>query len=544
LTRPKAGALPGIGDIQAMWQASGLKSKLLFTALMVVVFRLGIQVPIWGVDPLKLQTLLDQHANVRQLIGFLDMFSGGAFSSVSVLALGIGPYITASIIMQLLTVVIPRLEELQKEEGEAGRRKISQYTRYLTVFLALFQGALILRLLAGAGAIYPEIVANGASLAMFYAQAILSLTAGALFALWVAEMITERGVGNGGSLLIFIGIVSRIPIYWGQTEQLVANDGGKSFALVLLLLVYLVTVGLIIILQEATRKIFIVSAKRQVGNRIYGGQNTHIPFKINPSGVMPIIFAFAVLAFPSTIMGIVQDQYNRQQQQQMIQQPVAPAPAVATTTAADASAPKPGAPGSDELPAAPDKSPPQPASGKQPSPVAASPASPAVPGASAAPAAPGTASTGGSLAAPKKDFLGNFIAFYLVYLAPGKPAYIALEFLLIVFFTFFYASIVPSMQPKEIADNLKKYGSSIPGIKPGRPTAEKLSEILSRTTCIGAFGLAAITLVASSATSWTHITTLAGLGATSLLIMVGVALDTVNQIRVHLLARQYEGFLK
>ena len=447
MTKPKAGAIPGLGDIQAMWQASGLKQKLIFTVLMIALFRLGIQVPIWGVNPERLQPLLGS-----QVLGFLDMFSGGALSSVSVLALGIGPYITASIIMQLLTVVIPRLEEMQKEEGEAGRRKISQITRYVTVVLAIFQGALIMRLIASAGAVQAG-VDPGFGMAMFYAQSVLSLTAGAVLALWIAEMITERGVGNGGSLLIFVGIISRIPFYWEQTEQLVSNDPGRSFALVILLLIYLVTIGLIIILQEATRKIFIVSAKRQVGNRVYGGQNTHIPFKINPAGVMPIIFAFAVLAFPSTIFAILQQQHP----------------------------------------------------------------------------------TG---------ILLQVVTFYERYLSAGKPTYILVEFLMIVFFTFFYSSIVPSMQPKEIADNLKKYGSSIPGIKPGRPTAEKLEEILTRTTFIGAFALAAITLLASSATSMTGITTLQGLGATSLIIMVGVALDTVNQIRVHLLARQYEGFLK
>jgi preprotein translocase subunit SecY len=447
VARPKTGALPGVSDIQAMWQASGLKNKLLFTIMMIAVFRLGVQVPIWGVDPAKLQGLLG-----NQAIGFLDMFSGGALSSVSVLALGIGPYITASIIMQLLTVVIPRLEELQKEEGEAGRRKISQYTRYLTVVLALFQGALIMRLIAGSGAIIPGLQ-PGMDTALFFAQSVLSLTAGSVFALWIAEMITERGVGNGGSLLIFAGIISRIPFYWGRTEELVSTDPAKSFALVVLLLIYLVTIGLIIVLQEATRKIFIVSAKRQVGNRIYGGQNTHIPFKINPAGVMPIIFAFAVLAFPATIFAYIQQQHPQ-------------------------------------------------------------------------------------------GLLLDVVTFYERTFSAGKPAYILVEFLLIVFFTFFYSSIIPSMQPKEIADNLKKYGSSIPGIKPGRPTAEKLEEILTRTTFIGAFALAAITLIASSATSLTGISTLAGLGATSLLIMVGVALDTVNQIRVHLLARQYEGFLK
>ena len=456
MSKPKS-AMPGLGDLQAMWQASGLKQKLLFTILMIAVFRLGAQVPVWGVHTEKVQQLMNS-PGVAQTLGFLDMFSGGALTSVSVLALGIGPYITASIIMQLLTVVIPRLEELQKEEGEAGRRKISQYSRYLTVALAIFQSTLIVRLLASAGAVDPSV-----NIFWFYASSILSLTAGAVFALWVAEMITERGVGNGGSLLIFAGILSRIPFYWGKTETLVSGDPQKSFMLVVLLGIYLVTIGLIIVLQEATRKIFIISAKRQIGNKVYGGQNTYIPFKINPAGVMPIIFAFAVLAFPSTLFAILKTQLQTGMAQGL------------------------------------------------------------------------QAQTG---------FLQAIVSFYERYMGAGGPVYILVEFLLIVFFTFFYSSIIPSMQPKEIADNLKKYGSSIPGIKPGRPTAEKLEEILSRTIFIGAFALAIITLIASSATSLTGISTLAGLGATSLIIMVGVALDTVNQIRVHLLARQYEGFLK
>ncbi|MEM0950868.1 MAG: preprotein translocase subunit SecY [Cyanobacteria bacterium P01_H01_bin.74] len=444
-TREKTASfrLPGIDNLKAMMETSGLKNKLIFTLLMLAVFRLGAQIPVWGVQPEKIQALLG-----NQMLGFLDMFSGGALSSISILALGIGPYITSSIIMQLMTVVIPQLEEMQKEEGESGRRKISQYTRYLTVFLALVQAALVMRLIGSAGAISP-----GLNPWVFYSLAVLVLTAGAVFALWLSELITERGIGNGASLLIFSGILSRIPFYWQKTEQLVSGDGQKSFMLIVLLAVYLGIIGLIIVLQEATRKIFIVSAKRQVGRKIYGGQNTHIPFKINPSGVMPIIFAFAVLAFPSTIFALLQQQ--------------------------------------------------------QPT-----------------------------------GILFEIVRFYETFLSAGKPAYIILEFLLIVFFTFFYASIVPSMQPREIADNLKKYGSSIPGIKPGRPTAEKLEEILSKITFIGAFALASITLMASSATTLTGISTLAGLGATSLIIMVGVALDTVNQIRVHLLAKQYQGFLK
>jgi preprotein translocase subunit SecY len=433
-----------LANLGAMWQASGLKQKLLFTLLMMAVFRFGILVPVWGVNPQALTQL-----GSNQLLGFLDMFSGGAITSVSLMALGIGPYITSSIMVQLLSVVVPKLEEMQKEEGEAGRKKLSQYTRYLTVVLAILQSFLIIKFIAS----IPGALQTGVSPMVFYPIATLSLVAGSLFSLWVSELITDRGIGNGASLLIFMGIISRIPQYASQTATFVGGDAQKSFALVVLMGLYLVTIALIIILQEATRKVFIVAAKRQVGNKVYGGQNTFIPFKINPAGVMPIIFSFAVLAFPSTIVGLLQQNHP----------------------------------------------------------------------------------TGLVL---------ELVRFYGRYLAPGSIGYILSEFSLIVFFTFFYTSIIPSMQPKEIADNLKKYGSSIPGIKPGKPTGDALAAVLSKTTFIGAVGLAGITLLASSATSLTGISTLQGLGSTSLIILVGVALDTVNQIKVHLLARQYQGFLK
>lgn len=453
--------LPSMHELKGMWDASGLKEKIIFTVAMIVLYRFCAQVPIWGVNAAAIKALSNQ------LLGFLDMFSGGALTSVSIMALGIGPYITASIVMQLVTVVIPHLEDLQKEGGEAGRKKISQYTRYLTVALAVLQSSLVLKFVSSV----PNALEPSTNPTFFYIAAVCCLTAGALFAMWLAEIITERGIGNGGSLLIFVGILAGIPMYAQRTGDLVSGNPEKSFMLIILLVVFLITIGLIIILQEAVRKIFVVSAKRQVGNKIYGGQNTHIPFKINAAGVMPIIFAFAVLAFPATIMQVME--------QNALQE------AAAAATAA-----------------------------------------------------------GSAAAAVPSGWQWEVVKAYKTYIGPGTPGYIIVQFLMIVFFTFFYASIIPSMQPKEIADNLKKYGSSIPGVKPGRPTAEKLEEILTRTTFIGAFGLAGITLLASSMTSITGITTLQGLGATSLIIMVGVALDTMNQIRVHLLARQYEGFLK
>ena len=467
-----------------MWDASGLREKILFTVAMIVVFRLGAQIPIWGVNPEALAPLMQGN---NQLLGLLDMFSGGALTSISIVALGIGPYITSSIVMQLLTVVLPRLEELQKEEGEAGRRKIAQYTRMLTIGLAVLQSFLIIRFIGSV----PGVIPADNNPVVFMTLAVLTLTAGSIFTMWLAEIITERGIGNGGSLLILSGILTRMPFYAEKTAQQVSGNPQAAFNLTMLLVIYLVTIGLIIILQESTRKIFIVSAKRQVGNRIYGGQNTHIPFKINPAGVMPIIFAFAVMAFPATIYQVVQSN------DPSVLLPYQKAPILNL----------------DYL------------------------FTPALWSQIVMP-------QNFSQLADGHYWLSMLMNGYAAVFMPGTVGYIVIEFTLIVFFTFFYASIIPSMQPREIAENLRKYGSAIPGIKPGRPTAEKLEEILTRTTFIGAVALAVITLVASSATTISGFTILQGLGATSLIIMVGVALDTMNQIRVHLLARQYQGFLK
>ena len=437
--------MPTPDELTGMWQASGLKEKLLFTFAMIAVFRFGTQIPIFGINHEAITNLAGNN-----IINFLDLFSGGALGKVSIFALGIGPYITASIIMQLLAVVIPHLESLQKEEGEAGRRKISQYTRYFTVVLAAFQASIFMTYLAN----QPGMIATGANVPFVFIESVIALTAGSVFIMWLAELITERGIGNGGSLLIFISIISRIPIYMGQTFQLVANDPASQFKLVLLLGIFLATIFLIVIMQEAVRKVIIVNAKRQVGNKVYGGVNTHIPFKLNPGGVMPLIFAVAILLFPSTILGAI------------------------------------------------------------------------------APNLP-------------QGIMRNIVTFLTAdLLNPAGIPYYLIYFLLIVALTFFYASIMPNMQPKEIANNLKKYGSSIPGIKPGKPTADVIDQILSRTTFIGAVGLGIIALIPGLASQVTAITTLQGLGATTLIIMVGVALDFINQIKTHLLVRQYEGFLK
>ena len=438
--------IPTTADLMSMWNASGLKEKLIFTFIMLVAFRLGVHLPLFGIE----HNVLDI-AGQNSLLGFLDLFSGGALGKVSIFALGIGPYITSSIIMQLLAVIVPSLEKLQKEEGEAGRRKLSQYTRIFAMVLAVFQSIVFMTFLSHvSGAISP-----GLSHSMFYLSSILSLTAGSALVMWISELITEKGIGNGGSLIIFVGILSGIPLYAKNTAEIVANNGYAQLGLLVLLAIFFITMIFIVIMQEAVRKVIIVNPKRQVGNKVYGGVNTFIPFKLNPGGVMPIIFAVAILLFPTTILNLI-EQVN-------------------------------------VLPA---------------------------------------------------GWLKDSVSFLSQMLSPSGKMYYALYFLLIVGLTFFYASIMPNMQPKEIANNLKKYGSSIPGIKPGKPTADALDKILSKTTFIGALGLGIIALVPSIASYFTGITTLQGIGATSLIIMVGVALDLINQVRTHLLARNYESFLK
>lgn len=427
-------------------QTSGLKQKLIFTFLMIALFRFGAQLPIFGINNEAFMAL----AQGNNIIGFLDLFSGGALGKVSIFALGIGPYITSSIIMQLLAVIIPPLERLQKEDGEAGRRKLQQLTRLFTVVVALLQSLVFVLLLSK----LPGTVIHGLNPLLFYTGSLVALTAGAVFVMWIGELITEKGIGNGASLIIFVGIIAGIPLYTQRTATLVSQDPALQLGLVVLLAIFIAATIFIIILHDAVRKVPIVSARRQVGNKVYGGQNSNIPFKLNPGGVMPIIFAIAILLFPSTILSLLtQMQINN--------------PAVKSAL----------------------------------------------------------------------EMINSF-------LSPSSISYYIIYFLLIFALTFFYASIIPSMQPKEIADNLKKYGSAIPGVKPGKPTADKLDEILTRLMFIGAISLGIIAMVPTVASGVSGITTMQGLGATSLIIMVGVALDFINRIKTHMLAKNYETFLK
>jgi preprotein translocase subunit SecY len=406
-----------------------LRKKILFTLGMVVLFRLGAHIPVAGINTAKLATLFGQ----GNILNFLDLFTGGALMRFSVFAMGIVPYINASIIMQLLQVVVPQLEELAKE-GESGRKLIATYTRYLTVALAAFQAFGMSFWLRG-------VMIDGYSFGFFLIGTVVALTAGSTLVMWFSELITDKGIGNGASLLIFVGIVSRIPSYVGQTVTLV--KGGASLVGVLILVAaFLAMIVAIVLVQEAQRRIQVQYAKRIIGRKVYGGQSTYIPLRINQGGVIPIIFASSVLLFPATIAQFV------------------PNPAV-------------------------------------------------------------------------QSIVG--------WLSPSGSLYLVFYFFLIFFFTYFYTAI--TFNPVELAENIKKYGGFITGIRPGKPTAQFLEYTITRLTLVGATFLAIIAVVPSIIESLTHITSFQGLGSTSLLIVVGVALDLVRQIETHLVTRQYEGLL-
>ncbi|GIW21914.1 MAG: protein translocase subunit SecY [Candidatus Sericytochromatia bacterium] len=421
-----------------MLKSSGLIQKILFTIGIIIVFRIGIFIPVPGLDTSILQKLF----NSGNLLGLIDMFSGGALSSFSILAMGIVPYINASIIIQLMTSVIPKLEELQKEGGEAGRKQLAQITRYLTIVLGTLQSTGIVIALWRSNAIIGHPAASSPPI-LFILNTVLLLVAGTIFIMWLGEQITEKGIGNGASILIFIGIISRFPSYFKSTMESVEAGATNWFSVSLLLLIFLSLIIAIVYASEGARKIPVQSAKRQVGNKMYGGRATYLPFRINQGGVMPIIFASSVLLFPATISQFVS---------------------------------------------------------------------------------------------------AGWLKTITDYLNPSKPLYPILYCALIFFFTFFYASI--TLNPIEIANNLKRYGSFIPGYRPGRPTAEYLETILNRITLLGALFISSIALIPMIAERALGVNTLSGLGSTALLIMVGVAIDLFNQLQAHLLARQYEGFLK
>jgi preprotein translocase subunit SecY len=400
---------------------------------MLAVYRLGIYVTTPGVDRQAMQNVVSQ----GNLLGLLNFFSGGAFEQLSIFALGIMPYVSASIILQLLTVVVPALEKLQKE-GELGRRKITQYTRYLTVVLSAIQGYGI--------ATYLETLRDSAGMSVvadpgwgFRLMTMISLAAGTAFIMWMGEQITERGIGNGISLIIFAGIVARVPSATWTTFQSYRSPGSQvsELGLIVLAAIMVVVIGAIVFVERGQRRIPIQYAKRVVGRKLYGGQSTHLPLKVNTSGVIPPIFASSLLLFPATLAGWF----------------------------------------------------------------------------------------------PVFSLLQNAIQ-------PGSWIYNVLYVVLIVFFAYFYTAV--TFNPVDVADNLKKYGGYIPGIRPGKKTADYIDYVLSRITFGGAMYLAAVCVLPTILTSQFNINFF--FGGTSLLIVVGVALDTVQQIEGHLITRHYEGF--
>lgn len=412
-----------------------IRRKIIFTILMLVVFRVGCCIPIPGVD----RTVLSQYFDTASgLFSLFDMFSGGSFSNFTIFALSITPYVTASIILQLLTVAIPRLEQLSRE-GTEGRKKIAQYTRYLTVVLAFVQA---IGLTVG---LFRSAVIDNTFFSL--ALIVLSLTAGTAFLMWLGEQINEYGIGNGISLIIMAGIVARMPSAIHQTISRVrAGEVSVVSVIIFIIFAIIVIIGVIMV-QQGTRKIPVQYAKRVVGRKMYGGQNTHIPMKVNQGGVIPVIFALSLLQFPLTI-----------------------------TYFMDSNSP-----------------------------------------------------------------FSQFVQKYLSTSGtPGVWIYASLYVILTIFFTYFYSAII--FNPVDVADNLKANGGFIPGIRPGRPTVEYLTKVMNRITFAGAVFLALIAVMPIIIGNFTALEI--SFGGTSLLIAVGVALDTMKQLEAQMIMRNYSGFLK
>lgn len=421
-----AGNQSGLGE---------LKSRLLFVLLAIVVYRIGAHIPVPGINPDRLAALFDQ--NQGTILSLFNMFSGGALERMSILALGIMPYISASIIMQLMTVVSPTLEQLKKE-GESGRRKINQYTRYGTVILATVQSFGMAVGLANQG------VAFSAD-ASFYFVAVVTLVSGAVFLMWLGEQVTERGIGNGISILIFAGIVAGLPGAIGQSFESARQGDLNILALLAIAVLAVATVGFVVFMERGQRRITINYAKRQQGRRVYAAQSSHLPLKVNMAGVIPPIFASSILLFPASI-----GQWFGQSEGMEWLQDVALA------------------------------------------------------------------------------------------LGPGQPLYILLFAIAIIFFCYFYTAIV--FNPRDVADNLKKSGAFIPGIRPGEQSARYIDTVLSRLTLFGALYITAVSLMPQALVVAWNIPFY--FGGTSLLIVVVVVMDFMAQVQSHLMSHQYESLMK
>jgi preprotein translocase subunit SecY len=410
------------------WKLPDIRNKILFTLIMLLVYRIGAYVPVPGTNV----EFISQQVQNMQILGFLNLFSGGALSNLTIFALGIVPYVNASIIMNLLTVAIPSLERMAKE-GDDGRKKIASITRYLGVLLGLIQA---IGIIFGLG---PQAVQDASW--FNYLTIIVCLTSGTALIMWIGERITEKGIGNGISLIIFISIVSRFP---SLVASMFGNVGAGTMNFWVVIMAGLAALGIIVgitFVDLGERRIPVQYAKRVVGRKIYGGQSTHIPMKVNQSGVMPLIFAITIMQFPAMIAQFFS----------------------------------------------------------------------------------------------KSDFY----LIYQQYLGNGTPAYVVVYALLILFFTYFYSQI--AFNPIDVSKNIQQNGGFIPGIRPGKPTSDYLAKILSRITFFGAVFLAALAAVPTALTSFTGVDAI--FGATSLLIMVSVALETTRQLEAQLMMRHYKGFL-
>jgi preprotein translocase subunit SecY len=425
----------GAADIGKFGRLTELKQRLLFVLGAIVVFRIGTFIPVPGIDPVQLAALFEEQKGT--ILDMFNMFSGGALERFSVFAIGIMPYISAAIIMQLLTAVSPTLEQLKKE-GESGRRKITQYTRYGTLGLATFQATGVAIALESQGVVVEPGLA-------FRITAITTLVTGAMFLMWLGEQVTERGIGNGISIIIYAGIVAGLPSAVGGTLELARTGQLHVLTMLLLFSVALLVTAFVVFVERGQRRITVNYAKRQVGNRLYAGQSSHLPLKVNMAGVIPPIFASSIILFPATLGGWF-----------------------------------------------------------------------------------GTAEGMTWL----KDFSQT--------LAPGQPLYVLLYAMAIIFFCFFYTALI--FNPKEIADNLKKSGAFVPGVRPGKQTAEFLDKVMSRLTLASAIYMTAVCLLPEFLILKWNVPFY--FGGTSLLIIVVVTMDFMAQVQAHLMSHQYEGLMK
>lgn len=468
----KLGKEASLSSFMEMFKAAGLMQRILFTIGMLAIYRLGVHIPIIGVNHDVLQR---SNVLTSGLLGLVDMFAGGALSALSIFALGIGPYITSSIIMQLMTEVFPQLKNMQREQGDQGRKQFQQIVRRTTVVLALIQSLALARFLDVAGVAY-------ASTPAFYLNTIVVLTCSSIFVMWLGEVITERGIGNGASILIFIGIASRVPLMIKDTITALNTGASPAWGVATLLAVFAVLMILIIYIQEGARKILVLGARRQaVGGRVVSAPDHYMPLRLNPGGVLPIIFASSLMFLPIQLLAFagLQDKSISITLRDFFTN----TPILAQISFALSQVEIQG----------------------------------------------------------YKIFseFGSWLALQIEYLfRTGHWQHSIVYFLLIMLFSYFYASII--LNPREIAENLKKNGSAIQGVKPGKPTSDYLDMLINRVIFIGAVAIGLVAVLPIHAESWCQVTTLGGLGSTSLIIMVGVAIDTRNQIITYAQTHRYQ----